>query len=308
MRAEQFIGYFDNPEKLDSSSVAAIDEIIKEYPFCQPAQLLYLKGLQNDENIRFSRQLKIAAAYAADRKVLFELLNIPKSVDGETDVSLREDEIQKPMEPQTGAEPQVPMEYEKSGLVRQVEHFLPIANIDLLLFDFPAYSDDGLPQIPSQNKSPDFIGHGDSGSADEISDSQADQESLQKFLETDPLSRRKIPERIVRSMGTSSESPKTDSRFSRKTPADDLIDRFIDNPQPKVLRPDHAPVNDQDVSLNSLKEDDEFLTETLARIYVQQGYFQKAIQTYEKLSLKIPEKSVYFASQIEMVRELIKNQ
>jgi hypothetical protein len=41
---------------------------------------------------------------------------------------------------------------------------------------------------------------------------------------------------------------------------------------------------------------------------VQQKYFLKAIQAYEKLSLKIPEKSVYFASQIEMVRELIKNQ
>ena len=268
MRAEQFIGYFENPEKLDSSSVAAIDGIIKEYPFCQPAQLLYLKGLQNDGNIRFNRQLKMAAAYAADRKVLFELLNIPKYVDGETEVSLRGDEAQKPMEPQAGAEPQVPMEEDgKSDLVRQVEHFLPIADIDLLLFDFPAYSDDGLPQMPSQNKTP-----------------------------------------VIRPMGTGSEFPKTDSRFSHKTPADDLIDRFIDNPRPKILQPDHAPVSDQDVSLNSLKEDDEFLTETLARIYVQQEYFLKAIQAYEKLSLKIPEKNVYFAGQIEMVRELIKNQ
>jgi hypothetical protein len=94
----------------------------------------------------------------------------------------------------------------------------------------------------------------------------------------------------------------------RKSPADDLISRFIENPQPRVLRPDHAPASELDVSLGSLKEDDEFLTETLARIYVQQGYFLKAIQAYEKLSLKIPEKSVYFASQIEMVRELIKNQ
>ncbi|MFA5814379.1 MAG: hypothetical protein WC865_02010 [Bacteroidales bacterium] len=275
MRPEQFTDSFENPGKLDSSSVIAFGEIIQEYPFCQPAQLLYLKGLQNDENIRFNRQLKIAAAYAADRKFLFELLNIPKYVDGETDV-----------------EPDIPMEeYEKSDLVRQVEHFLPIADIDLLLFDFPAYSDDGLPEMPSQNKAPDL-----------------DQELLQQFLETDPLSRRKIPDLVIRPMGTGRELPKTDSRLFRKTPADDLIDRFIENPQPKVLRPDHAPVNDQDVSLNSLKEDDEFLTETLARIYLQQGYFLKAIQAYEKLSLKIPEKSVYFASQIEMVRELIKNQ
>jgi len=250
MKPEQFTDYFENPGKLDSSSVIAFEEIIREYPFCQPAQLLFLKGLQNDENIRFNRQLKITAAYAADRKVLFELLNIPKYVDGETDVCLSE-----------------MVEYEKPDLVRQVEHFLPIADIDLLLFDFPAYSDDDLPEMPSQNKAP-----------------------------------------VIRPMGTSQGLPQTDSRLSRKTPADDLIDRFIDNPQPKVLRPDHALVNNLDMSLNSLKEEDEFFTETLARIYVQQGYFLKAIQVYEKLSLKIPEKSVYFASQIEMVRELIKNQ
>ena len=88
----------------------------------------------------------------------------------------------------------------------------------------------------------------------------------------------------------------------------DLIDRFIGNKDSKVMRPDQAPAHDQDVSAGSLKEDDEFLTETLARIYVQQGYLQKAIQAYQKLSLKIPEKSIYFASQIEMVRQLIKNQ
>ncbi|MCX6226364.1 MAG: hypothetical protein NTV01_16720 [Bacteroidia bacterium] len=248
MKPEQFIGFFEDPGKLDSVSIVAFDEIVREYPFCQPAQLLYLKGLQNDENIRFNHQLKIASAYAGDRKVLFELLNISKNGDTESEVGLNEIESQKPVETSAVKVHQVPMrEYEKSGLASQIEHFLPIADIDLLLFDFPAYSDDGLPDVPPQNK-------------------------------------------------------------ARKTPADDLIDQFIENRQPKVLRPDHAPVNDQDVSLNSLKEDDEFLTETLAKIYAQQGYFLKAIQAYEKLSLKIPEKSVYFASQIEMVRELIKNQ
>ena len=44
-----------------------------------------------------------------------------------------------------------------------------------------------------------------------------------------------------------------------------------------------------------------FCTETLARIYAEQGYPKQAQQIYSRLSLRNPEKSAYFASLIEQI-------
>ena len=89
------------------------------------------------------------------------------------------------------------------------------------------------------------------------------------------------------------------------TPAD-LIDRFIRiSPSIERLTPgDVQPV--KDLSAESTVERGKFITETLAKIYINQGYYSKAINIYEKLSLQYPEKSAYFASRIEKIKDLIK--
>jgi hypothetical protein len=67
-----------------------------------------------------------------------------------------------------------------------------------------------------------------------------------------------------------------------------------------------AYVPSEDISKPFVEEAGGLVTETLAKIYVNQGYYSKAMDIYEKLSLKFPEKSSYFASQIEKVKEYIK--
>ena len=53
---------------------------------------------------------------------------------------------------------------------------------------------------------------------------------------------------------------------------------------------------------NSLKDNNEMNTETLAEIYVKQGNYPKAIEIYEQLMLSNPEKKLFFASRIKYIK------
>ena len=82
-----------------------------------------------------------------------------------------------------------------------------------------------------------------------------------------------------------------------------LISTFIKG-ESGPIRADKETKLKGDVSLASIREHDGFITDTLAQIYVKQGLYAKAIYAYEKLSLKYPEKSAYFAAQIEKIRNI----
>ena len=93
----------------------------------------------------------------------------------------------------------------------------------------------------------------------------------------------------------------TDENIIQEPQKQDLIDKFLNNELPE-------PTTTQTKVADSEKEeyDDVCFTETLAKIYVDQGLYEKAMTTYFKLSLKIPEKSSYFAAQIEKIKQLNK--
>jgi tetratricopeptide (TPR) repeat protein len=99
------------------------------------------------------------------------------------------------------------------------------------------------------------------------------------------------------------------ARSIQKKPAKKvrLIDKFLEA-QPK-MPPIREGESTSPMDSKPAQEDvnEEFVTETLASIYAQQGYYKKALQIFEKLSLKYPEKSAYFAAQIEKVNHLMNN-
>ena len=94
------------------------------------------------------------------------------------------------------------------------------------------------------------------------------------------------------------EAEPSEKKMSRK----ELIDRFIAE-NPSISRPKAEFYNPISMAQNSIVDNSGIVSETLAKIYLKQGYFDKAIEIYEKLSLVNPEKSVYFAAQIEMIKE-----
>ena len=84
----------------------------------------------------------------------------------------------------------------------------------------------------------------------------------------------------------------------------DLINNFLRR-QPRLTRPAMLPPATSvqaDLSVRSTRAEPDLVSESLARILVRQGKTARAIEIYEKLMVKQPEKMAYFASQIQQLQ------
>ena len=89
-----------------------------------------------------------------------------------------------------------------------------------------------------------------------------------------------------------------------------LIDSFIENDKGKIVlneTPQFTPEIENNDSHPGSDSDEGYFTETLARIYIKQGRYSKALEIIQRLSLNYPKKNAYFADQIRFLNKLIIN-
>jgi tetratricopeptide (TPR) repeat protein len=311
MNRNDIIRVIHDTGSLNSQKVEEVKGLLKLYPYFQSAHLLLLKGLHDASDIQFESQLKDSALFLADREVLYYLLKREPQPVEEHLTTVTPADINEPYETESD---QTVIESVKNSeeLITELEKIIPplheeedidagLASSGLtrsLLITEESDEDDSVNIVflldDEEESNPERITY---------MDPSIQLPATGDLLELD------LQEEVSVSSGqslTSSNTPEIIEKYSRKQEQTDLIDKFIiANPRIEQVRDkSFHPV--EDISKPFAEEKGGFITETLAKIYVSQGYYSKAIDIYEKLSLKFPEKSSYFATQIEKVKELIK--
>ncbi|MCU0455022.1 MAG: hypothetical protein MUE74_01875 [Bacteroidales bacterium] len=294
MNRNDFLRMMENAGPADRSAVSEVNELINIFPWFQSAYLLFLKGLKNTDDVKFESQLRSMAMRIADREILYWLLKrdkLPETVEEAPAAPVTVTEAVKVESQQTVIE----SARNSNDLINEIEKESgPLSSEDSDTDHRVMISEDLVDQYSDASI---IIIDEDSGEIEEkitYLDPGFSFPEQSDLLELDNEDYK--PEQT---------EPATETGYQRRIQSD-LIDKFITaNPriEPKREKSDIPVV---DMAARFVEEGEGFVTETLAKIYVRQGYYSRALDIYEKLSLKFPEKSSYFASQIEKVKELLK--
>jgi hypothetical protein len=347
LNVTEFTYLLNHPNAINEKQAKSLETVLDNFPYFQSARALHLKGLYNQDSYKYNFALKTTAAHTTDRSVLFDFITSDEFTIIEKDVYQKKlaqllnidvneseyvtqlpNDIEKTdyKEPEIIADEVVEFVYENGSFedaiidsTKEAIDFVPaiainkeVVNLEPIAsehkFEIATISEVEEPVIDTEEQlsdSKELEANLEIGKP--ITFLQNEKHSFQEWLQLasfKPIEREVVVEEVKKeAIAVKNESPIED-KVVKKTKKTELIDKFIEN-NPKI-----TPARDLvDIQLKPIEIPDttHLMTETLARVYLEQKKYQKAIQAYEILILKYPEKSIFFADRIQNIKILQQN-
>ncbi len=288
MNRKEFSSLVANPQLLTSDHEETLANLIDDYPYFQTGRLLLTKLLKKYDSFLLEDQLHLTALYCSHRERLFELLEEDKMPQTHEVHELPGLDFKLAGKVELTTEPEVATQAEESQPLDT--SFVPQLNVVEETVEEEVHV-----ATPSTLTSEDELEKEYAGYDLERSVGELDQD---EEIEIAPAK-----EFINEDQTFAGWLTQFDQGIEEKKDPKDLINAFLKN-KPTIERKDTIETSGENLARKAtLESSDELVTETLARIHAKQGDVARAIQIYEKLVLKYPEKKAYFAAQIEILKQ-----
>ncbi|NJW53611.1 hypothetical protein [Salinimicrobium oceani] len=280
MKQEELLSLLQHPAAISFEQTKGLHEVLKEFPYFQAARAVRLKGLKNANSLHYNKELKLTAAHTADRGVLFDFItseefnqNQIASTIKKQEVSQKEAEVDQAQK-QPAEDDHLSLDTALKMKVRESEQ----------VFDPELFRKREEEKAAAQTEESLELGK-------PLSFDRNENHSFSEWLKlaaAKPVKRKKL-------------SPEEEEAKNRKF---ELIEEFIAK-NPRISPSKSA--KKANLAEEHLAAPEALMTETLARVYLEQKNYKKAIQAYKILILKNPEKSGFFADQIRAIEKLQDN-
>lgn len=293
MQYQDIISMVTNKQVGNNASIGSLNSLIEKYPYCATFHVLKAIALKEQDSIELKSQLKVASVYIQDRSNLYDYIvkeNLLKTVNSSSESSSIVEENITP----TKTDVEMPQD-------STANHHLAGTR------ELPSASKESEPLISSSPMEEEImreavmqVGELEATQLIEqlskLPRIESEKAEIQREITSAPKS---FGEWLLNLEGADEKPQKTEIEQS-------LIDKFIQE-SPQISPVKNAFFSPAQMGKMSLVDDDSFVTETLAKIYMRQGDHKKAASAYENLKLKYPEKSIYFANLQKQAEEKLKN-
>lgn len=326
-----------NPALITKGDIPVLNDLAKQYPYAQIYSILYLKALGDYQDIHFEAELQKHSYRIGDRTQLYKLIHdfspeiTPEIIESEVEeeVSVNEDVVQlaeeidnfevntaHPITPENELDEVSNIDFEEKPIV---EEELIIENKDEVQVEEENPSTTNIVEVPVDSLEESILHHSLASNyqLEELSEEEIEALSSRNSTQIDTLnvdSEEIREENIEIDTKLSFTSWLNSNKNKIETEHDDTykINAIVNDSEltfeineffGEVVKPKKEFFSPTKKAKESLSEDGLPVSETLAKIYALQGNFPKAIYAYEQLSLKYPEKKIFFANQIKELQK-----